>query len=61
MDQRSPRDRSELVDVSSLHGLDEVGRHVTITNNTQPTNTAAQVLVSNIGTIGGTVTVSGNE
>jgi hypothetical protein len=50
-----------LVDVTALYGLESVAEDVIITGNTALTDAAAQALVDEIESIGGTVTISGNE
>jgi hypothetical protein len=50
-----------LTDVTALYGLTTVTGEVVIVNNPLLTDAAAQVLVDEIDSIGGNVTVSGNE
>jgi hypothetical protein len=50
-----------LTDVTALYGLTHVGNDVIVVGNVSLTDAAAQALADEIDTIGGSVTISGNE
>jgi hypothetical protein len=55
-------DRNDgLTDVAALYGVVSVGNEVTVTDNPNLGDAAAQALVDQIGSIGGGVTISGNQ
>jgi hypothetical protein len=60
-DYRPDHGNHRLNDVTALFGLTQVVREVVIADNIRLTDVAAQALVDEIDTIGGTVTVSGND